>query len=201
MVTANRNGFYYALDRKTGEFLFARHAKQTWAKADEHGRPIEIPGMAVGKRTLVIPARRIDNWAPGVPGHRHAYVPVRRWDRFITRPARHKPGTYYTGGSGSGSTRNRGRGSRARREDRQACLDFRLPSPTWPAHLNAGGLVFSGSNEGNFYALDAKSGKPLWQFQTGGVIRSGPMSFLANGKQYVAVAGGHALFVFALDGA
>jgi len=63
----------------------------------------------------------------------------------------------------------------------------------------AGGLVFSGSNEGNFYALDAKSGKPLWQFQTGGAIRSGPMSFQSGDKQYVAVAGGHALFVFAIE--
>jgi alcohol dehydrogenase (cytochrome c) len=63
----------------------------------------------------------------------------------------------------------------------------------------AGGLVFSGAPEGNFFALDAKSGKPLWQFQTGGAIRSGPMSFLAGDKQYVAVAGGHALFVFALE--
>jgi len=63
----------------------------------------------------------------------------------------------------------------------------------------AGGLVFSGSNEGDFYALDAKTGKPLWQFQTGGAFGSGPMSFLFEGKQYVAVAGGHALFVFALE--
>jgi len=63
----------------------------------------------------------------------------------------------------------------------------------------AGGLVFSGSNEGNFFALDAKSGKPLWQFQTGGPIRSGPMSFLAGSRQHVAIAGGHAVFVFALE--
>jgi len=59
--------------------------------------------------------------------------------------------------------------------------------------------VFSGSNEGNFFALDAKSGKPLWQFQTGGPIRSGPMSYAVGDKQFVAVAGGHALFVFGLD--
>jgi alcohol dehydrogenase (cytochrome c) len=64
----------------------------------------------------------------------------------------------------------------------------------------AGGLVFGGSNEGNFFALDAANGKPLWQFQTGGAIRSGPMSFLAGDKQRVAVAGGRAIFVFALDG-
>jgi alcohol dehydrogenase (cytochrome c) len=63
----------------------------------------------------------------------------------------------------------------------------------------AGGLVFGGSNEGNFFALDANTGKPLWQFQTGGAIRSGPMSYFEHDQQYVAVAGGHALFVFGLD--
>ena len=77
--------------------------------------------------------------------------------------------------------------------------DFKLPTPTWAGVMaTAGGLVFSGSNEGNFFALDAANGKPLWQFQTGGAIRSGPMSFLVGDKQYVAVAGGHALFVFGL---
>ena len=63
----------------------------------------------------------------------------------------------------------------------------------------AGDLVFSGSNEGNFFALDATTGKPLWQFQTGGPIRSGPISFLADGKQHVAIAAGNALFAFALE--
>jgi len=78
--------------------------------------------------------------------------------------------------------------------------DCVLPSPTWAGVLStAGGLVFSGSNEGNFYALDAKTGKALWQFQTGGLIRSGPMSFGVDGKQRVAVAGGRAIFVFGLD--
>ena len=64
------------------------------------------------------------------------------------------------------------------------------------------GLVRAGLRDGIDLlqdALDAKTGKPLWQFQTGGAIRSGPMSFLFEGKQYVAVAGGHALFVFALE--
>jgi outer membrane protein assembly factor BamB len=50
-----------------------------------------------------------------------------------------------------------------------------------------------------FFALDARTGKALWQFQTGGAIRSGAMSFLVGDKQHVAVAGGHALFVFARD--
>jgi alcohol dehydrogenase (cytochrome c) len=82
----------------------------------------------------------------------------------------------------------------------KAAWDFKLPSPPWAGVMaTAGGLVFGGSNEGNFFALDAATGRPLWQFQTGGAIRSGPMSFLANGKQHVAIAGGHSLFVFALE--
>jgi alcohol dehydrogenase (cytochrome c) len=59
-------------------------------------------------------------------------------------------------------------------------------------------LVFAGSNEGNVFALDAKTGEPLWQFQAGGPIRSNPMSFAVDGRQYVAMAAGRAFIVFAL---
>lgn len=59
-------------------------------------------------------------------------------------------------------------------------------------------MVFGGSNEGNFYALEAMIGKPLWDFQTGGPMVSNPISFLIDGKQHVAMASGHALFVFGL---
>jgi alcohol dehydrogenase (cytochrome c) len=62
----------------------------------------------------------------------------------------------------------------------------------------AGGLVFGGSEEGNFYALDAMTGKPLWDFETGGRMASNPISFLIDGKQRVAIAAGHAIFVFGL---
>jgi alcohol dehydrogenase (cytochrome c) len=61
-----------------------------------------------------------------------------------------------------------------------------------------GGLVFSGSNEGNFYALDAKTGKALWQFQVGGAVRSNPVTFMVEGRQHVSVAAGRALFAFAI---
>ena len=62
----------------------------------------------------------------------------------------------------------------------------------------AGGLVFGGAEEGNFFALDAENGKPIWDLQLGGAIRSNPMSFAVDGKQYVAIAAGSALFVFGL---
>ena len=78
--------------------------------------------------------------------------------------------------------------------------EFKLQSPPWAGVLSTeGGVVFGGSDEGNFYALDALTGKPLWDFQTGGAIAANPISFLIDGKQHVAIAAGHSLFVFGLQ--
>jgi len=77
--------------------------------------------------------------------------------------------------------------------------DFRQHSPPWAGVMaTAGGLVFAGSGEGNFFALDADTGAPLWQFQTGGAVRSNPIAFTIDGRQHVAVSSGQALFVFGL---
>jgi alcohol dehydrogenase (cytochrome c) len=62
----------------------------------------------------------------------------------------------------------------------------------------AGGLVFSGDSEGNFIALDATTGKVLWHFQMGGAVYAAPMAYAVDGKEYVAIAAGSALFVFTL---
>ena len=59
-------------------------------------------------------------------------------------------------------------------------------------------LLFTGTRDGYFYALDARTGKPLWRFQTGGQIHGGPVTFLVGGKQYVAIAAGAGLFLFGL---
>jgi alcohol dehydrogenase (cytochrome c) len=62
----------------------------------------------------------------------------------------------------------------------------------------AGGLVFGGAEEGNFFALDAENGKLLWDLQLGGAIRASAMSFAIDGKQQVAITAGSSLFVFGL---
>ena len=62
----------------------------------------------------------------------------------------------------------------------------------------AGGLVFAASREGNFLALDARSGKALWHFGAGAEIASSPMSYAVDGRQYVAISTAGALFGFAL---
>jgi alcohol dehydrogenase (cytochrome c) len=207
VVHANRNAFFYVLDRQTGEFLLGEpYAKQTWAKAlDEKGRPVLIPDMNPSEKgTLVYPSLQgSTNWAsPSYsPQTGFLYVPVREMGSiYFKTPVEYKPGTYYTGGSEKRLDEESWGAVRAIDvKSGKKMWDFELPTPSWAGVLStAGGLVFSGSNEGNFYALDAKSGKPLWQFQTGGAIRSGPMSFTADGRQHVAIAGGHAIFVFAL---
>jgi alcohol dehydrogenase (cytochrome c) len=77
--------------------------------------------------------------------------------------------------------------------------EFKLHAPPTGGVLStAGGLVFSGSREGWFFALDARTGKPLWRFQTGGTIWANPVSFAVDGRQHVAIAAGGGLFVFAL---
>ena len=76
---------------------------------------------------------------------------------------------------------------------------FRQHSPPWADVLStAGDLVFAGSEEGNFFALNALNGEPVWRFQTGGRVRSNPISFAIDGKQHIAVSSGRALFVFGL---
>jgi alcohol dehydrogenase (cytochrome c) len=78
--------------------------------------------------------------------------------------------------------------------------EFLLHSPPGGGVLStAGGLVFGGTGEGHVFALDATNGKPVWRFQTGGPMRSNPISFAIDGKQHVAVTAGRGLFVFGLD--
>jgi alcohol dehydrogenase (cytochrome c) len=62
----------------------------------------------------------------------------------------------------------------------------------------ASDLVFSGGREGYFYALNALTGERLWQTSLGGQVNSGPMSYMVDGKQYIAVAAGSSLFAFKL---
>ena len=83
---------------------------------------------------------------------------------------------------------------------RETAWEFRLHSPPWGGLLaTAGDQVFSGTMEGDFFALDAVTGKLLWRIQTGGEIWANPMSYPFGGQPYVAIAAGSALMVFAVE--
>src|SRR6185503_14750995 len=77
--------------------------------------------------------------------------------------------------------------------------EFKMTDVTDSGVLStASDLVFAGGREGYFYALDAKTGAVLWKAMLGGQIANGPVTYAVNGKQYVAIAAGSALFVYAL---
>lgn len=207
VATPNRNGFYYLLDRESGEFLHGSvYAKQTWAKGlDDKGRPILIPGMEPSAEgTLAWPSLQgATNWmSPSFhPQHRLVFVAVREMGAYYYKgEAKYKPGTFFAGG-GERALKDTAFGAvRALDlETGKQRWEFRLHSPPWAGLLStAGGLVFGGSSEGNFYALDALTGKPLWEMQTGASMAANPISYSVDGKQYIAVATGHVLLVFGL---
>lgn len=209
VAMANRNAFYYVLDRVTGEFLVGEpYAKQTWAKGlDAKGRPIVLPNTEPSAEgTLVWPALNgATNWySPAYsPLTKQFYVAVReRSSYYFKSDVEFKPGTIFTGGGeraidGDGKAWGAIRALDATTGKVQ--WEFRLHTPPWGGVLaTAGGLVFGCANEGNFFALDAQTGKPLWEIQTGSQIRANPISFSIDGKQHVAIAAGGALLVFGL---
>jgi alcohol dehydrogenase (cytochrome c) len=78
--------------------------------------------------------------------------------------------------------------------------EFRLRAPAWTGVLTtAGGLLFSQTDEGDFFALDSDTGKPLWHFALGGNNpRANPVTYEVGGKQYVIVASGNLYMAFTL---
>jgi alcohol dehydrogenase (cytochrome c) len=208
ILVANRNGFYYVLDRATGEFLRGvQYGKQTWASGlDAKGRPVRIPNMEPNTEGRVVyPGfHGATNWfSPSFsPLTGLVYVAVREEPAaFVKEDVTHRPGQWFSGGSPRGVPKIEPTGSIRALDHKtgKQVWDFLLKSPPWAGLMSsAGGLVFGGSSEGLFYALDATSGKPLWHFGTGGPIFANPVSFLVNGKQHVAIAAGNTLFAFSL---
>ncbi|HZO85836.1 MAG TPA: PQQ-binding-like beta-propeller repeat protein, partial [Verrucomicrobiae bacterium] len=209
VAMANRNAFYYVLDRQTGEFLHAApYAKQTWADGiDPKGRPIVRRGVEPSTEgTLVYPSLQgAANWfSPSYsPQTKLFYQAVREMGSYYFKgEAEYTPGEYFMAGGERALNGDDAFGAVRALEATTGQLkwEFKIQSPPWAGVLStAGGLLFGGTDEGNFFALDAETGKPLWDFQVGAAIRANPVSFAIGGKQYVAISGGNALFVFALN--
>jgi alcohol dehydrogenase (cytochrome c) len=210
LVTANRNAFFYVLDRETGEFLRGREfAKQTWAKSlDERGRPIVIPGTEpTAEGALVYPGLEgAVNWPAPSYSPRMKLFYVQAQDDYAQvyykQQPDHEPGRKFEGGGTRNVLGQEPRGVVKAIEATTGIVRWEFQEQTssnCAILTTAAGLLFSGTRDGYFYALDDATGKPLWRFQTGGPIHGGPVTFLSAGKQHVAVAAGAGLFVFALD--
>jgi alcohol dehydrogenase (cytochrome c) len=206
---ANRNGYFYLIDRTKGKLILAKpFAKTTWsASKDSEGRPMATPDSSptlTGQ--MVCPgAAGATNWmSPSFdPQTRLFYVNAReQCDIFSTAPQENEPGHAYYGSAYFPAADAEPYWGALRAIDPltgEKQWEFKHVTPSWSGVLStAGGLVFTGDSEGNFIALDAKSGKPLWHFQMGGSVIAAPMSYALDGKQYVAIGAGSALFTFAL---
>jgi alcohol dehydrogenase (cytochrome c) len=208
VAMANRNAFYYVLDRETGEFLSGTpYAKQTWAeRLDARGRPVLRPGTGPSlEGTLVFPnITGASNWpSPSYsPQTKLFYQAAREMGTiFYKGESRYTPGQAFTAGGGRAVNGDDAWGAVRALEATTGKLkwEFKLLTPPWTGLMStAGGLVFGGTEEGNFFALDADTGKPLWDLQLGAAVKANPISFAVDGKQYVAIAAGYSLFVFGL---
>jgi PQQ-dependent dehydrogenase (methanol/ethanol family) len=208
MLHADRNAFFYVLDRETGQFLMGKpFAKQNWAKGlDDRGRPVLIPNMdPTPQGTFVCPDQSgATNWASPSwdPQTKLFYLAVRESCALYTSITKEpRPGDPYTG---TGQQEEPGLFPGAIRaidpQTGQVKWNFDLHQGSVGAGVlaTAGGVVFAAAKDGNLIALDARSGAELWHYQTGAEINSSPISYSVDGRQYVAIATDSALFTFAL---
>jgi alcohol dehydrogenase (cytochrome c) len=210
MVQANRNGFLYILDRTNGKFLSAQPfvKKLTWAKGiDPQGRPILSGLQPSAQGTEICPSFvGATNWySPAYNPDTHFlyFIALEDCGTFFLKPEKFAEGrTYYATGVRRSKGNDREKILLAYNLDTRS-LAWRYPqsgetNSSGGVMTTAGGLVFFGDDAESFEAVDAKSGKPLWHFNTGQKFHASPMSFAVAGKQYVAIAAGSDIFAFAL---
>jgi alcohol dehydrogenase (cytochrome c) len=223
MLWANRNGFFYVLDRATGKFLLGKpFVEVNWADGfDEIGRPKRVPGkVPTPEGTVIFPGNQGGtNWySPSFsPRTGLFYIPswVNYSSVYIKAEEEFEEGKRFVGTSPRsviGGAAAAGAKINTRREDEGygaiRAIDPMTGDRKWEFKMNdvtdagvmttASDLLFSGGREGYFYALDARSGELLWKAAVGGGVASGPMSYAVNSRQYIAVSAGNALFVYAL---
>jgi len=213
MLWANRNGMYYVLDRISGEFMKGQpFVKTNWATGfDPKGRPIPAPGIVPTKEgTLVYPGNQGGtNWYP--PSYSPVtglfYIPA--WENSSStyikgeEPPEFHEGQTFSGPFPRGGSRGDDAFGAVRAIDPKTGekkWDFRQNAPSTEAGVmtTASNVLFSGGRDGAFYALDARTGKLLWQTNLGPSVAAGPMTYSVGGKQYVSIQVGSALFTFGL---
>lgn len=207
VLSANRNAFFYVLNREDGKYLHGKpYAKQTWAKGlDDNGRPIVVPDTdPTEEGNLVWPSLAgATNWfSPAYnPGTNLFYASVREQSAYYFKgEATFTAGAQFNGGGQRTNPDEQPYGAIRALDPESGNVkwEFRIHTPANSGILTtAGNLVFAGVQT-DFVALHAVTGKPLWRFRSGGFINAAPISYSLDGKQYVAVAAGRALFVFRL---
>ena len=221
ILWANRNGVYYAIDRRTGKLLAGKpFTKVTWMDGfDEKGRPRPVPGAAPSREgTLVYPSvQGGTNWYSPSFSPRTGMFYISAWDNtsttYVKVAEKYNEGQRYVAGYPRTSFGlNRGTQVNTRKpEDGHGAViavDAATGEKKWQMDFvdvtdsgiltTAADVLFTGNREEHFFALDARTGTVLWKTSLGGSISNGPISYAVDGRQFVAVAAGNALYVFGL---
>ncbi|HYO84175.1 MAG TPA: PQQ-dependent dehydrogenase, methanol/ethanol family, partial [Bryobacteraceae bacterium] len=208
LLHANRNGFFYVLDRVTGEFLSGiPFSRQTWAKGlDAKGRPIpndnieptpegnrQCPGLA-GATNWMAPS-----WNPQT---RLFYLQLReQCDVYFSSPPTYIEGKPYWGSVFRGVTDEKESGALLAIDPitGKQHWSFRYNKAPWAGTMStSGGLIFAGDEDGYFMAFDARTGKLLYKLNTGNRLVTSPVTYMVEGRQYVTMPSGSALLTFSL---
>jgi alcohol dehydrogenase (cytochrome c) len=210
LVEANRNGFIYVLDRTDGKFLSARPFTDNvnWAKRiNARGHPVKTGLVPTRDGTEICPSYGgATNWyAPTYSPQTHMFYFLgnNSCNVFFSKPQKYTYGTtYYATGV------KRVMGGKVERmllaynpNSNSFAWEYRLAGGfggAAGAMSTAGGLVFFGDTSDSLEAVNARTGRPLWHFNTGESITASPMTFAVRGRQYVAIAAGSDVVTFAL---
>ena len=216
LLHADRNGVFYVLNRVTGKFLAASpFVRATWVKGwDAAGKPITTENWRANPEgTTVYPSL-----GGGSNFQDPSYSPLTGWmyfmyydgpGRYSIGPAPFEAGKQFQGrGNGGGFGAPPAEGQAPPSQGVMA-FDPETGKVQWKYELTqnglqpgvlatGGGVLFAASAEGNFMALNAKTGKELWRFAAGASVPASPISYSVDGKQYVAISSANVLYSFAL---
>jgi alcohol dehydrogenase (cytochrome c) len=211
-ATADRNGYFYVLNRENGKFIggYPFVSKISWAKSlDKNGRPVYDPANRPGNPKNAKDGKKGSsvfavpsflggkNWMPIAYSKdtKLFYIPSNEWGMDLwNEPVTYKKGAAYLGAGftikpifddhiGSLKAMDPATG--------EVKWEYKNKAPLWGGVLTtAGGLVFFGTPEGDLKAMDAATGKELWAFNTGSGIVGSPITWEENGEQYISVVSG-----------
>jgi alcohol dehydrogenase (cytochrome c) len=211
LLQANRNGFFYVLDRVTGAFLLAKPfvKKLTWARdIGADGRPILIDGQVpTAQGTRVCPAvEGASNWFSTAfsPATGLYYVQaLEKCTIFSRSPETWRPGQSYYSGATRRVPDETGQKVLRAIDVRTGAIKWEVAqvgrASTWGGTLaTAGGLVFFGDDSGALSAVDASNGAAVWRFDANAEWKASPMTYVFDRRQYIAVAAGPNIITFAL---
>jgi len=206
VMMANRNGFFYTLDRTNGKFLLGKEfIHQTWAKEiGADGRPVQLPDTE--------PTEKGTYTCPDLFGATNFMSPSYNPESglfFVT--ARETCATYFNREQDFVEGQRYEAGNVRRPEPGYGAvraIDPKTGEKKWEfiterASLagtlsTASGLVFAGDMDGNFFALNSKTGQRLWNYQTGAAIYASPITYTVAGRQYLLLGSGTTLTAFTL---